>query len=117
MIREEGAGNKQHVVKGYKDLIVGLKSIELVLEIYTVTKLFPKNEEYGLSSQLRRAAVSVPSNIVEGSRRSNKEFVRFLGIADGSISEVKTQVIVAKKLYPSENYNKVFELILEKCRK
>lgn len=86
----------------YKDtskLIVWKRSHELVLKIYEITKGFPKDELFGLTSQIRWAAVSIPSNIVEGkSRGSNNEYKRFLLIARGSLEEVKYQVLLAKDL-------------------
>jgi four helix bundle protein len=86
-------------------LIVWQKSHELVLTIYKITKDFPRDEQFGLTSQLRRAAVSVPSNIVEGKARgSNNEYRRFLLIARGSLEEVKYQLLLAKDLkYIDEN--------------
>lgn len=75
------------------------QSIEFVVMIYKLTETFPKNETYGLASQLQRAAVSIPSNIAEGcARSSTKETARFLDIAIGSIAEVETQLIIAQKL-------------------
>lgn len=86
-------------MQSYKDLDLWKESINLVIEIYAITKLFPKEEIYGLVSQLRRCAVSIPSNIAEGSGRKNtKEFIQFLWIANGSISEVETQIEIAKRL-------------------
>ena len=85
--------------KGYRDLILWQKSILLVKKAYTVTELFPQSEIYGLTSQMRRAAVSIPSNIAEGQRRSGKkEFKRFLEITDGSCAELETQSIVAMEI-------------------
>ncbi len=87
------------VVQSYKDLDVWQKAVELVLSIYAATKEFPREELYGLTSQIRRAAVSVPSNIAEGrAKRSTKDFMRFLNIAYGSIAEVETQIIISHKL-------------------
>jgi four helix bundle protein len=86
-------------VQSYRDLIAWQKSIELVLEIYRCTEVFPKTETYGLISQLRRAAISVPSNIAEGHERiSTGEFRQFLGRALGSLMEIETQIIVAERL-------------------
>ncbi|OGI07284.1 MAG: four helix bundle protein [Candidatus Margulisbacteria bacterium GWF2_35_9] len=86
-------------MKSHKDLTVWKNSIILVKEIYKVTKVYPKEEIYGLTSQIRRAAVSVPSNIAEGAaRHSDKEFIQFLYIALGSVSEVETQIIISNEL-------------------
>ncbi len=86
-------------VKSYKDLLVWQKSLDLVEMIYQVSKAFPKEELYGLTNQLRRAAVSIPSNIAEGhARSSTAEFLRFLSIARGSLAEVETQLLIAHRL-------------------
>ena len=83
----------------YKDLIVWQKSIELIEKIYRITARFPKEELYGIVSQLRRAAVSIASNIAEGQgRMSSGEFRQFIGHARGSTLEVETQLIVAVRL-------------------
>jgi len=82
----------------YKDLIAWQKAIELVAAIYDATEGFPANEQFGLVSQLRRAAVSVPSNIAEGKAHySNRDFVRFLRHARGSLAEIETQVLIAEQ--------------------
>jgi four helix bundle protein len=86
-------------VKSYKDLVVWQKAISLVIEIYGLTREFPGHEIYGLTSQLRRASVSIPSNIAEGHGRATRgEFNQFLGHARGSLCEVQTQVFIACKL-------------------
>ena len=86
-------------LKTHKNLDAWSKAIELVEAVYSVTKGFPRTEIYGLTSQLRRAAVSVPSNIAEGAARSStKEFIQFLHVALGSVSEVETQLIIAQRL-------------------
>ncbi len=86
-------------MKTHKDLNVWLKSIDLVTCIYKETNSFPKSELYGLTSQIRRSAVSIPSNIAEGAARtSKKESVYFLSISLGSISELETQLIISKNL-------------------
>jgi len=83
----------------YKELIAWQKSIDLVEEIFKVTSGFPKSEIYGLSNQMRRAAISIPSNIAEGAGRSHtKEFIQFLHIAEGSANELETQLIIVKRL-------------------
>ena len=83
----------------YKDLLVWQKGIVLVKHIYHVTGVFPGDEKYGLVSQMRRAAVSVPSNIAEGqARHSTGEFVQFLSHAEGSVAELETQLIIAAEL-------------------
>ncbi len=93
--------------KSHKDLIVWQKAIELVSTIYKTTSKFPKEEIYGLSQQMRRAAVSIPSNIAEGQHRKNvKEFLQFLRIAYGSGAELETQLIIAHNLYPKVELQK-----------
>jgi four helix bundle protein len=83
-------------VQSYRDLEVWQKSRKLVSRVYKLTRTFPKEEMYGLTSQLRRAAVSVPSNIAEGkSRRTTGDYIRFLDIAYGSVAEVETQLFIA----------------------
>ncbi len=86
-------------MSSYKDLLVWQKSIQLVTEVYRLSKTLPKEEVYGLVSQMQRAAVSIPSNIAEGhDRNSDKEFSQFLCIARGSLAELETQLIIAKNL-------------------
>lgn len=86
-------------VRSYRDLVVWQKSMDLVANIYRCTQAFPKAEAYRLAAQLRRAAVSVPSNIAEGQGRiSAGEFRQFLGHARGSLLEVETQVSIAQEL-------------------
>lgn len=85
-------------MKDYSELMAYRKSYELVLQLYKVTSLFPKDEMFGLTSQIRRAAVSVPSNIAEGYMRGTKEYVQFLKIALGSAAELETQVSLSKDL-------------------
>ena len=87
------------MVQSYRDLVAWNKAMELVTEIYRVTHTFPKEELFGLISQLRRAAVSIPSNIAEGKGRLSKgEFWQFLGIARGSLTELETQILIAQNL-------------------
>mgnify|MGYP006282728961 CR=1 FL=1 len=83
----------------YRDLKVWKEAMNLVEDVYSSTKRFPKSEDFGLTLQINRAAISVPSNIAEGSGRdSNKEFLRFLSIARGSLFELETQVDLALRL-------------------
>ena len=87
------------MINSYKELIVWQKSMDLVVEIYKLVKSLPKDELYALSSQMRRAAVSIPSNIAEGySRDSDKQFLQFLSISKGSASELETQLIICTRL-------------------
>ena len=83
----------------YKNLEVWKKSIELVKDVYVITKSYPNDEKFGIVSQMRRAAVSIPSNIAEGATRySDKDSSRFIDIAIGSIAELETQLIISKEL-------------------
>jgi four helix bundle protein len=103
------------MLKNYRELIVWQKSYQLCLDIYRITKGFPKEERYGLTSQIRRAAVSVPSNIAEGyGRKTTLEYIRALYVAYGSNCELETQILLAKDL----NYikNEDAEDILENIR-
>ncbi|WP_076791112.1 four helix bundle protein [Chlorobium sp. KB01] len=100
-------------VKNYRELIVWQKAMDLVELIYQVTKNFPKEELYGLTSQIRRAAVSIPSNIAEGqARQSTAEFKNFLSIAQGSRAEVETQLMIAQRLgyLPQEKAEQILNL-------
>jgi len=86
-------------IKGHKDLEVWKKSMDFVVAIYKDTAGFPREEIYGLTNQMRRAAVSIPSNIAEGAARNGKkEFIQFLYIAMGSLSELETQIIITERL-------------------
>lgn len=87
-------------MEGYQDLIAWQKAMDFVVAVYEATKLFPKEEQFGLISQLRRSAVSVPSNIAEGQgRNSTREFHHFLGNARGSLFEAETQLHIAARLH------------------
>jgi four helix bundle protein len=91
-------------MKTHKDLDVWKDSIDLVVKIYQITKGFPREELYGLTSQLRRAVVSVPANISEGSARNySNEFIRFLRIAQASLSEFETLLLISYRLNYLEN--------------
>ena len=85
--------------KHYKELIVWQKSMDLVTEVYRLTKLLPADERFALMDQIRRAVISIPSNIAEGhGRQTEKEFKQFLSIAKGSVSEVETQLLICVRL-------------------
>src|SRR3989304_1877241 len=87
------------MINSYKDLIVWQKAVKLALVVYELTSRFPKEESFGLTSQMRRSAVSIPSNIAEGrSRGTKKDFIQFLRIAFGSGAELETQIIIAKQI-------------------
>jgi len=87
-------------MRGHRGLVAWQKAMELVTEVYRITRDFPKDELYGLVSQLRRAAVSVPSNLAEGyGRNSRNEFHQFVGVARGSLADVETQIEIAKNLH------------------
>lgn len=101
----------------HKDLDVWKKSIDLVELIYSLTLSFPETERFGLTSQMRRAAVSISSNIAEGSaRKGNKELLQFINIAHGSLAELETQYIIAQRLTYIEPNNKVEELMNDQKR-
>ncbi len=89
----------------HEDLDVWKKGIDIVTEIYKITAAFPPEEIYGITNQIRRAAVSIPSNIAEGCARfSNKETLKFISVAVGSVTELQTQFIIAQNLdYISDN--------------
>ena len=84
----------------YREMIVWQKAMDLTVEIYSIVKLLPRDETYALCDQMRRAAVSIPSNIAEGQgRESSKEFVRFLSVARGSLRELSTQLEICERLH------------------
>ncbi len=86
-------------IKSYKDLIVWQKAVDLAIKVYKITNNFPKEEIYGLTSQMRRASVSIASNIAEGRNRgTRKDFNQFLRISLGSCSELQTQIEISKRL-------------------
>ena len=105
--------------KPHKKLVAWQKGMDLVVLIYKLTKSFPKEETYGLTSQLRRASISVPSNIAEGAAdRSNEQFRNFLSISIGSLNEINTQVELAFRIgyLDKENYDTVQNLVDECLR-
>ncbi len=91
-------------VQSYRDLVVWQKAMDLVVMVYAATESFPKNQQYGLTAQVQRSAVSVPSNIAEGrTRHSANDFIYHLNIARGSLAEIETQLTIAHRLdYLSE---------------
>ena len=100
-------------VRSYKELLVWKSSMDFVVEIYKITANFPSSEKYGLTSQLRRSSVSIVSNIAEGSCRKNtKEFIYFLYISNGSLSEAETQMQIAQRLGYIENFDSVNSKII-----
>ena len=103
------------MLKNYKELKVWQKSFKLCLEIYKMTKNFPNEEKYGLSSQMRRASVSIPSNIAEGyGRKTLPDYIRSLYIAYGSACEIETQFLLSGDLYYLKRENQ--KLLLEKIK-
>ena len=106
----------KNAVYGYNKLFVYQKSLDLVIETYKITKLFPKEERFVLVPQMRRASLSIVANIVEGySKSSRKELVRFLDISKGSINELEIYYLIAFKLnyFDKMKFEKVSMLILE----
>jgi len=97
---------KNTQIKTYRDLLVWQKSMAIVTEVYKTTQSFPKDEIYGLIGQMRRCAVSIPSNIAEGyGRNSRNEYIRFLRVAMGSLYELQTQFDISSRLgYITEDY-------------
>lgn len=103
-------------ISSYKDLLIWKKGIVLVVKVYQLTKAFPPEELYALTSQIKRASVSIPSNIAEGyGRNTDKSFSHFIDISRGSLCELETQLIIAKELgfiVNFELYNEILELII-----
>ena len=94
------------MVKNYRDLEVWQKAMDLVVASYKLTKSFPKDEMYGLTNQLRRAAASIPANIAEGRQRQySKEFLQFLSIASGSLAELETHMQIAGRLHYTDEHH------------
>jgi len=103
-------------ISSHKGLIVWQKSMRLVVNLYEITEKFPREEIFGITSQMRRAAVSIPSNIAEGrSRGSRKDFCNFLRIANGSAAELETQIEIAEQLIKTKhlNFSEIKELLTE----
>ena len=101
-------------VESFKQLIVWQKAMVLVKTVYAATAKLPQSEQYGLVSQMRRAAVSIPLNIAEGKKRSTrKDFKQFLHIAEGSAAELETQLLLAKELYNGIDFSTSEQLLCE----
>ncbi len=107
-------------INSYKDLLIWQKGIVLVVKVYSLVKSFPQEELFALTSQIKRASVSIPSNISEGyGRNTHKSFSYFIDIARGSLNELETQLIIAKELQFITNfevYNEILELIEEESK-
>ena len=106
-------------MQSFKELIIWQKSMELVEEVYRIIILLPPDEKYALADQIKRSAVSIPSNIAEGKgRNSDREFLRFLNIANGSAYELETQLIICQRLgyMRAEQLHKAFQLCSEICK-
>ena len=101
----------------YKDLIVWQRAVRFVSLVYQATQQFPRDEQFGLTSQIRRAAVSIPSNIAEGQGRLTKgEFRQFLGHAKGSLLELETQLLISQNLGYLQNLESLLEALAEIAR-
>jgi four helix bundle protein len=106
-------------MRGYRELKVWQLGIEITSSLYELTDKFPQRELYGLTSQIRRAAVSVPSNIAEGhTRGQTKDLIRFLGISRGSIAELETQLIISERLgnISTEDLKRIMSILDEESR-
>jgi four helix bundle protein len=107
-------------INSYKDLLIWQKGIVLVVKVYKLVKSFPQEELYALTSQIKRAAVSIPSNISEGyGRNTDKSLSHFLDISRGSLNELETQLIIAKELEfisDFDSFNEVLSLITEESK-
>ena len=113
---KQGERGQKETLHSYRHLLIWQKAFLIAKEIYKLTELFPKEERYGLISQLRRAGVSVVSNIAEGfSRKTEKEKIQFAVIAFGSAAEIETQLLLAKELQfaTKEEFEKTEHLVLE----
>lgn len=107
------------MITGYRDLIVWQRGVQLVTDIYVVTRDYPVTAEFGLKSQMRRSAVSIPSNIAEGyGRQSTKDYARFLGVARGSLFELETQLQICKNLeFISANTHESFHTTTDEIKR
>jgi four helix bundle protein len=111
-------------IRSFRELTVWQKSFRLATDVYSLTDQFPAAERFGLSSQIQRAAVSIPSNIAEGQQRNNmKEYRQFLGIAKGSAAELETQLLLAEAIYGAkvtallETLYEIQKMLFSLCKK
>jgi len=101
-------------ISSFKDLIVWQRAMELTKEVYQITEALPKSEIYALSSQMRRSAISIPSNIADGSKRGTvKDYSQFLKISQGSAAELETQLLLLSSIYVNINIQKSLDLLEE----
>ncbi|MBI1308324.1 MAG: four helix bundle protein [Proteobacteria bacterium] len=101
-------------MQNFKDLVVWQRAMQVAREVYKATGHLPREEDFGLKSQMRRCAVSVPSNIAEGKKRGSKaDYVKFLRIAGGPAAELETQMLLAGEFYPDVDFTKATVLLLE----
>ncbi|MBI1308738.1 MAG: four helix bundle protein [Proteobacteria bacterium] len=101
-------------VKNFKDLVVWQKGMDVVKAVYHASALLPPEEKFGLTGQMRRCAISIPSNIAEGKKRGSKaDYARFLDVANGSAAELETQLILAGEFYPAVDFAKTMATLEE----
>ncbi len=107
------------MIRTYKELIVWQKSVKLTLLVYKLTSTFPKDEIYGIVSQMRRSAVSIASNIAEGwARKNTREFINFLSMSNGSVAELQTQLVISRELnYGDDGLDDEIEGVLVEIQK
>ncbi len=109
---------QQNIINSYRDLKVWQKSVELATELYELTEAFPKSELYGLTSQIRRASVSIPANLAEGYRRGGNYYTQFVSFSYGSGAELETHLEIVKRLsWGKDLVPKALELKLEEIMK
>ena len=107
------------MIRSYKDLLIWKKGVEIVKKVYASCKKFPKEEIFGLQTQIKRAAVSIPSNIAEGyGRNYTQNYIQFLKIARGSLFELETQIIISKELnfIGKDEFDEIIDLITEESK-
>ncbi len=100
-------------ITSFKDLIVWKKAMLLAEQSYKISAELPKTEMFGLVSQIKRSAISIPSNIAEGHKRGRKDYIRFLKVAYGSSAELETQLLLSQKLFPTIDTSKTIDLVIE----